>query len=96
MDVRIQRRIVDAIPLSSSDLAIEIGPGKGALTALLATRVEQVVAVELDPVLARQLQEIFSGKKGVEIVEGDVLSADFGEICRRHRRESCFILGNLP
>ena len=95
-DARIQRRIVDSIPLAPKDLAIEIGPGKGALTTLSAKRAEQVVAIELDPFLAKQLQKTFSGNRCVEIVEGDILSADLSEICRRHRRESCFILGNLP
>ena len=95
-DARIRRRIVDAIPLSPHELAIEIGPGNGAMTTLLAKRAAQVVAIELDSVLARHLQETFSGDGRVEIIAGDILTADLAEICRCHRRQCCFVFGNLP
>lgn len=55
-----------------------------------------MVAIELDPVLASQLQEAFTDNENVEIVTGDILRADLSEICRRHSRECCFVLGNLP
>jgi len=95
-DPRIQQRLVDSISLSINDLVVEVGPGKGAVTRLLAERVTKVVAIELDPELAKSLQAAFLDDPRVEVVEGDILRSDLGAICRRHDRERCFVFGNLP
>jgi len=57
---------------------IEIGPGPGAATDWLRTRVERVVAVEIDPHAADALAARFHGSN-VEVVRGDVTSLDFAE-----------------
>ncbi|MEU4330347.1 16S rRNA (adenine(1518)-N(6)/adenine(1519)-N(6))-dimethyltransferase RsmA [Nonomuraea dietziae] len=49
------RRIVRTAGLSPDDVVIEVGPGLGSLTLALLPEVAHVVAVEIDPVLARQL-----------------------------------------
>ena len=56
-----QREIIAALPIGSEDLVIEVGPGKGAVTGLLAERARQVVAVEVDTVLAQRLERLLSG-----------------------------------
>lgn len=91
---RYQRRIVDALPLRSDDLVIEIGPGRGAMTGLLRERVSRVVAVELDSALARHLEARFGG--AVEVMAADILQVDIGEVCRRHGVAEAFVFGNLP
>ena len=48
VDANIQRKIVDALPCSSTDSVLEIGPGHGALTRHLVGRVGRLVLVELD------------------------------------------------
>jgi 16S rRNA (adenine1518-N6/adenine1519-N6)-dimethyltransferase len=90
-----RRRIVEALPLREDDLVIEIGPGRGAMTELLAERVKQVVAVELDSSLAETLQQKFLGKN-IEILTGDILRTNLAELVRRHRAKKCFVFGNLP
>jgi len=95
-DRRFQRRIVESLAIHSNDLVCEIGPGRGAMTELLAARAQQVVAIEVDRVLARALQEKFRNKLGIEILEADILQADFATLCRRYQREQCFVFGNLP
>ena len=52
---------------------IEVGAGHGVLTAKLARRAGYVVAIEIDPALARRLCERFEGRAPVAIVEGDAL-----------------------
>ena len=52
-DAGIARRIVDLVAPTKADLAVEIGPGTGALTAELARRAGRLVALEVDRV-ARQ------------------------------------------
>jgi 16S rRNA (adenine1518-N6/adenine1519-N6)-dimethyltransferase len=95
-DRRFQRRIVESLAIQSSDLVCEIGPGRGAMTELLAARARQVVAIEVDHELARMLQQKFSNKLGIEVHEADILLSDLATLCRRYQRERCFVFGNLP
>ena len=95
-DRRFQRRIVDSLAIQSNDLVCEIGPGRGAMTELLAARAQQVVAIEVDRELARMLQQKFSNKLGIEVLEADILQSDLATLCRRYQRERCFVFGNLP
>ncbi len=54
---------------------LEIGPGRGALTAPLLERFGRVVALELDPALVPGLRERFGGA-GLDIHHGDALTDD--------------------
>jgi len=76
------RRIVDAAEITAEDLALEIGPGAGALTVHLARRAGWVVAVELDHALIPLLQRELAGSRNVAIVHGDALEVDFGSLVR--------------
>jgi 16S rRNA (adenine1518-N6/adenine1519-N6)-dimethyltransferase len=67
-------------------LVIEIGPGRGALTSRLLEHVDRVIAVELDPWLARSL----APQDGLEVVEGDALEIDLGQW------GPAVVVGNLP
>lgn len=95
-DVRYCSRIVDALGLRGNELVIEIGPGRGAMTELLASRAQGVVAIEIDPALADELRQKFQHVSKVEIVHADVLDSDFSAICRRHGVNQCYVFGNLP
>ena len=50
-------RIVEALGDISQATVLEIGPGRGALTSLLARRARRLIAIELDRVLAAQLRD---------------------------------------
>ncbi len=55
-------RVVDALGDVSQSTVLEIGPGRGILTSLLAKRARRLIAVELDRVLAAQLAaEVWHG-----------------------------------
>jgi 16S rRNA (adenine1518-N6/adenine1519-N6)-dimethyltransferase len=86
----ILERIAAAACPDPGGTVIEIGPGKGALTAHLAARAERVVAIEIDPVLVQYLQAKFRDEPKVEIVESDVLKADLS------RWMPASVAGNLP
>src|SRR2546426_9064534 len=62
-------RIVEHCRLRDDDLAVEIGPGAGALTTRIAARVRHLVAVEKDAGLAAYLREELAGWPRVELVE---------------------------
>lgn len=73
-------RIVDALGDISQSTVLEIGPGRGILTSLLATRARRLIAVELDRVLAAQLRLKFGMARNVEIIEADILAIDFDSL----------------
>jgi 16S rRNA (adenine1518-N6/adenine1519-N6)-dimethyltransferase len=73
-------RIVDALGDLSQSTVLEIGPGRGALTSLLAARGRRVIAVELDRVMAAQLRMKFSTDANVEIIEGDILKIELDNV----------------
>ncbi|MGD0663331.1 MAG: 16S rRNA (adenine(1518)-N(6)/adenine(1519)-N(6))-dimethyltransferase RsmA [Syntrophorhabdales bacterium] len=95
-DRRFQRRIVESLAIQANDLVLEIGPGRGAMTELLAARAQQIIAIEVDRELARMLQQKFSNKPGIEVLEADILLSDLSTLCQRYQRERCFVFGNLP
>ncbi|MBK7216569.1 MAG: ribosomal RNA small subunit methyltransferase A [Candidatus Promineofilum sp.] len=69
-------RIVAAAELSPDDEVLEVGPGLGALTRVLARAARRVVAVELDGRLLPVLESELGGLGNVELVHGDVLQLD--------------------
>ncbi|HEY2375105.1 MAG TPA: 16S rRNA (adenine(1518)-N(6)/adenine(1519)-N(6))-dimethyltransferase RsmA [Gemmatimonadaceae bacterium] len=91
-DRRILGRIADALELRGSELVIEIGPGRGALTEILLERAGHIVAIEYDRALAALLRERYSGDSRVTIVEHDVLDLNFGELAKG----PYVLVGNVP
>lgn len=73
-------RIVEALGNISQSTVLEIGPGRGVLTSLLARQTRRLIAIELDRVLAAQLRMKFALYPNVEIIEGDVLAIDFSTL----------------
>jgi 16S rRNA (adenine1518-N6/adenine1519-N6)-dimethyltransferase len=73
-------RVVDALGDVSQSTVLEIGPGRGILTSLLAKRARRLIAVELDRVLAAQLRLKFGMYRNVEVIEADVLAIDFDSL----------------
>jgi 16S rRNA (adenine1518-N6/adenine1519-N6)-dimethyltransferase len=74
------RKIVDALGDTSETTVLEIGPGKGILTSLLAKKTRRLIAVELDRVLAAQLRLKFGMSRNVEIIEADILAVDIDSL----------------
>jgi 16S rRNA (adenine1518-N6/adenine1519-N6)-dimethyltransferase len=73
-------RVVDTLGDVSQSTVLEIGPGRGIMTSLLAKRARRLIAVELDRVLAAQLRLKFGMARNVEIIEADVLAIDFDSL----------------
>ena len=79
-DVAAAHRIIDALGDVSHGTVLEIGPGRGVLTSILAKRARRLIAIELDRVLAAQLRMKFALYPNVEVIEGDVLAVDFSTL----------------
>ncbi|HKU18799.1 MAG TPA: 16S rRNA (adenine(1518)-N(6)/adenine(1519)-N(6))-dimethyltransferase RsmA [Candidatus Saccharimonadales bacterium] len=80
----------DAIDLQADDTVLEIGPGPGALTAQLTARARQVVAVEFDPELARDLPKRVPAKN-LQVVQQDILRYDLRQLPSGYK-----IAANIP
>jgi 16S rRNA (adenine1518-N6/adenine1519-N6)-dimethyltransferase len=99
-------RIVDAMGDLSQSTVLEIGPGRGILTSLLARRCRRLIAVELDRVLAAQLRLKFGMFRNVEVIEADILAVDFDSLFGPKpglgrpgmdlKPEPVKVVGNLP
>ncbi|HTW58395.1 MAG TPA: 16S rRNA (adenine(1518)-N(6)/adenine(1519)-N(6))-dimethyltransferase RsmA [Terriglobales bacterium] len=102
----IAARIVDTLGDVSQSTVLEIGPGRGILTGLLARRTRRLIAVELDRVLAAQLRLKFGMARNVEVIEGDILAIDFDSLFGPKpgmgrpgielKPEPVKVVGNLP
>jgi 16S rRNA (adenine1518-N6/adenine1519-N6)-dimethyltransferase len=91
-DPKLLGRIADALEATRDDTVIEIGPGRGALTAQLLTRAGRVIAIELDRELAPMLAEKWKLEPRFRMVEGDVLDQDLGALAGG----PYLLAGNVP
>lgn len=94
IDDNARHAIVGALGDVSDRTVLEIGPGHGAITSLLASRAKRLIALELDRSLAAELTFKFRDQPNVEIVVGDVLDADFAALIGSDGQAD--VVGNLP
>ena len=91
-DRRILERIADALDLDGSQTVVEIGPGRGSLSDVLAPRAKRLVLVEYDRALADLLRKRYQDRQSVEVVEADVLTVDLGQLANG----PYLLVGNVP
>jgi 16S rRNA (adenine1518-N6/adenine1519-N6)-dimethyltransferase len=88
------RKIVGAIDPQPGDVIVEIGPGRGVLTAALAAKAGRVVAVEKD-------ERLIPGLRGempanVDVIHGDILKVDLAVILKQAGVAALRLVGNIP
>ncbi len=89
----VARRVVELAQVDPSDTVLEIGPGKGALSELLAARAARLYLVEVDRDLVQHLEERFRGLANVEVTCADILELDLE---RTFAEEPIKVVANLP
>jgi 16S rRNA (adenine1518-N6/adenine1519-N6)-dimethyltransferase len=89
-DPNTARIVADGV--GESDVALEIGPGRGFLTAVLAERARLVHAVEVDPDVLPYLRRAVEGRGNVRVYEGDALLFDYSSLRPPPNR----MVANLP
>ena len=92
-DPNIARWIVDQLEPGPEDFVVEVGPGTGSLSGVLAGRVRRLLLVEYDRRLATWLQERFAGEDTVEVVHADAARFDLRPLFKECPIK---LLGNLP
>ncbi len=74
IDLNIHDLIVKAAEVGPGDVVLEVGPGAGALTVLLAASGATVVAVDIDPAMAALTAEATLEIPGVRVLNLDALA----------------------
>ena len=92
VDKNLIKRIVDNISPGENDNFLEIGPGDGSLTRQIYPHVNEMVVVEIDPLLIKKLQ-IAKNLKGLHIIHKDILLQD---ICDLPISNPLRVVGNIP
>lgn len=90
-DTNILRKILKFSEVKYDDTVVEIGPGLGTLTALLAESSKKVVAIEFDRKLIARLEEKFSVIPNVQIVQADALKFPYDTI-----KNTFKVVANIP
>jgi len=94
VDAQAARRIAAALGDLAEHTVVEVGPGRGAITGILAAQARHLVAVELDRELAADLRDRFDAGR-VTVVAQDVLQFDFAAAASE-AGELLRVAGNLP
>ena len=94
VDPNLQRKIARAVRAEEGGPVLEIGPGRGALTAHLVNRGVRLTAVELDDELATELASRYEGEPRVRVVHDDILALDPAGLGGEWTRTS--VVGNIP
>ena len=92
-DPNVAQKIVRIFDAKADEAVVEIGPGKGALTALLLQSIPHCTVIELDNELAPFLQGQFGEK--ITVIHNDILSVSLTEL-REQLGKPIRLLGNIP
>lgn len=97
-DASIARAIADLARLTREDLCVEIGPGEGALTFLLAERAGRLLGLEVDGALFEELRPRLAPLPHVEIRQADARRFDYSTLpaLRPSPEGRVVVVGNLP
>jgi 16S rRNA (adenine1518-N6/adenine1519-N6)-dimethyltransferase len=94
------QRIVEFSKLTSTDTAVEIGPGTGELTDILLQRSSRVIAIEIDPEMLDSLRRRFFNQPSTSsrlfLFEADILQFNWKELLTRLDEDSAADLDQLP
>lgn len=96
LDKNLLKKIVLAAGIKPGESVVEIGPGAGSLTRILAEEKARVLAVEIDRELIPVLEENLRGYE-VQIILGDVLKLDLDRLTQENGMDWPYkVVANLP
>lgn len=97
IDSNILQIIAEASAMDKDACVIEIGPGVGVLTQVLAEKSKKVIAIEIDSHLIPILEETLSGYNNVKIINKDILKVDMNKlISEEFDKSEVKVIANLP
>lgn len=92
-DPGVARRIVELAGIGPRSVVLEVGPGLGALTGVLAGAAGRLYLVEIDRGLAERLTATYAADERVRVLVGDVLELPLDELVAE---PSATVVANLP
>jgi 16S rRNA (adenine1518-N6/adenine1519-N6)-dimethyltransferase len=95
VDQNIQRKIINACAFNPDDTVLEIGPGTGELTGLIAQKAGNVYAVEIDRGLCGILNHKFGDIANLKVVNCDILEFDLKKYFKG-LKTGLRVFGNIP
>lgn len=95
-DDHLLAKIVEAAEITPEDVVIEIGPGAATLTAALAEKAAQVIAIEIDNDLFPIIERRMAGYSNFELVAGDAMKVDFDALAAKYGAKKYKVVANLP
>ncbi len=97
IDSNILEKIVACAQVTEDDCVLEIGPGIGSLTQVLAEHAHSVVAVEIDSTLIPILSQTLEGYDNIEIRNQDILKTDVDALIQeKNNGRPMKVVANLP
>lgn len=76
IDDKVLNKFVDSADIDSNDIVVEIGPGNGAITKIIASKAKKLYCIELDKRLKHYLDDICKINSNVEIIYDNALTVD--------------------
>lgn len=95
-DKNVLGKILTAAEISHGSQVLEVGPGIGTLTRVLASTAQKVVAVELDKGLLPALEHALKPFDNVEVINADILTLDLKALWEGHFTKKVNVVANLP
>lgn len=97
IDMHVLEKIMDAAGVGPQDCVLEIGPGIGTMTQMLAERARRVIAVEIDNNLIPILQDTLQSYDNVKIIHNDILKLDLKQlVLEENGGKPIKVVANLP
>lgn len=95
-DPNVANKIANLASISGSNNVLEIGPGIGSLTVVLANKAHRVTAIELDRYVIPALEDVLArnGVSNVQVIYGDAMKFDYGPVLDIDRNWK--LVANLP
>lgn len=97
IDSNVLENIADCAHVTKDDCVLEIGPGIGSLTQVLAEHAREVVAIEIDSSLIPILSQTLAPYDNIEVRNQDILKTDINAIIQEKNNDRPIkVVANLP
>ena len=100
VDAAWRKRVMEALCVAPDDAWIEIGAGRGEMTAELLRRARRVIAIEKDPPLVHHLRRLAAEAANLSIHQADILKIDLAAVIREAQGGAAggraSVYGSLP
>ena len=95
-DKKIVVKIANLSNITKNDLVIEVGPGRGILTAELAERAKLVLAYEIDNELEHSLSELQKKYSNIDIIYDDFINRNIESDIKSYEYKNIYFISNVP